>query len=100
MRPRVKRKAELIEELLYLPSPVRAHPYGRPHALTMGWLSNCGQQPLVLISVSNHHRSSRSGPMNLSLIFTWWVSQIGRDDQEVHQNLLSRIAASSASKSA
>lgn len=35
--PQVK-KAELIEGIVYMPSPVRARQHGRPHALVMGWL--------------------------------------------------------------
>lgn len=36
--PQVK-KAELIEGIVYMPSPVRVRYHGRPHALIMGWLS-------------------------------------------------------------
>ncbi|WP_287128952.1 Uma2 family endonuclease [Candidatus Cyanaurora vandensis] len=36
--PLVK-KAELIEGIVYMPSPVRIDQHGRPHALLMGWLS-------------------------------------------------------------
>jgi len=32
------RKAELIEGVVYMPSPVRYRRHGRPHALLMGWL--------------------------------------------------------------
>ncbi len=32
------RKAELIEGVVYMPSPVRFHHHARPHALLMGWL--------------------------------------------------------------
>src|SRR5215470_7384700 len=32
------RKAELIEGVVYMPSPVRFRHHGRPHALLMGWL--------------------------------------------------------------
>lgn len=35
--PEVK-KAELIEGIVYMPSPVRARQHGRPHALVMSWL--------------------------------------------------------------
>lgn len=35
--PQVK-KAELIEGIVYMPSPVRARQHGRPHALIMSWL--------------------------------------------------------------
>ena len=32
------RKAELIEGVVHIPSPVRYRRHGRPHALLMGWL--------------------------------------------------------------
>src|SRR5215472_16033211 len=32
------RKAELIEGVVHMPSPVRYRRHGRPHALLMGWL--------------------------------------------------------------
>ncbi len=35
--PQVK-KAELIEGLVYLASPVRHRKHGQPHACIMGWL--------------------------------------------------------------
>lgn len=35
--PQVK-KAELIEGIVYMPSPVRVRQHGRPHALIMSWL--------------------------------------------------------------
>lgn len=34
------RKAELIEGIVYVPSPVRQRQHGRPHAHLMGWLSS------------------------------------------------------------
>jgi Uma2 family endonuclease len=37
--PDVK-KAELIEGIVYMASPVRARRHGRPHAAMMGWLSD------------------------------------------------------------
>ena len=32
------RKAELIEGVVYMPSPVRARQHGRPHGALVGWL--------------------------------------------------------------
>lgn len=32
------KKAELIEGVVYMPSPLRYHRHGRPHSLIMGWL--------------------------------------------------------------
>ena len=37
--PEVK-KAELIEGVVYMPSPVRTDVHGQPHALLAGWLVN------------------------------------------------------------
>jgi Uma2 family endonuclease len=34
------KKAELIEGIVYMASPVRARRHGRPHAAMMGWLSD------------------------------------------------------------
>src|SRR4051812_15930329 len=36
--PRVK-KAELIEGIVYMPSPVRARKHGKPHIRLAGWLA-------------------------------------------------------------
>ena len=36
-RPDIK-KAELIEGVVYVPSPVRADLHGAPHAAVVGWL--------------------------------------------------------------
>ncbi len=33
------KKAELIEGVVYMPSPVRLRRHGEPHGLTMGWLT-------------------------------------------------------------
>jgi Uma2 family endonuclease len=37
--PRIK-KAELIEGVVYVPSPVRVRHHGRPHSYMMAWLGN------------------------------------------------------------
>jgi Uma2 family endonuclease len=37
--PQVK-KAELIEGIVYMPSPVRVRRHGRPHVILAGWLSH------------------------------------------------------------
>ena len=37
-RPDIK-KAELIDGVVYMPSPVRSRQHGRPHGLVMGWLT-------------------------------------------------------------
>lgn len=34
------KKAELIEGVVYMPSPVRVNSHGKPHALVIGWLSH------------------------------------------------------------
>jgi Uma2 family endonuclease len=33
-------KAQLIEGVVYMPSPVRSRSHGQPHAMIIGWLSN------------------------------------------------------------
>jgi Uma2 family endonuclease len=38
-RPDIK-KAELIDGVVYVPSPVRVRQHGRPHAFVVGWLSH------------------------------------------------------------
>jgi Uma2 family endonuclease len=37
-RPDIK-KAELIDGVVYMPSPVRSRQHGRPHSFVMGWLA-------------------------------------------------------------
>jgi Uma2 family endonuclease len=37
-RPDIK-KAELVEGVVYVPSPVRFRAHGRPHGMIMGWIS-------------------------------------------------------------
>lgn len=37
-RPDIK-KAELVEGVVYVPSPVRSRQHGRPHSFVMGWLA-------------------------------------------------------------
>jgi Uma2 family endonuclease len=49
-RPDLK-KAELVEGVVYVPSPVRVTVHGRPHALVMGWLgAYWGQHPEVAVA--------------------------------------------------
>jgi hypothetical protein len=44
--PHVK-KVELIEGIVYMPSPVRVRRHGQPHGRIMGWLSMCSATPLM-----------------------------------------------------
>src|SRR5687767_4329235 len=45
--PHVK-KAELIEGIVYMPSPVRVRSHGKPHGQIMGWISTyCAATPGV-----------------------------------------------------
>lgn len=45
------RKAELIEGVVYMPTPVRHIPHGRPHAYIMTWLGHyCAATPGVDLS--------------------------------------------------
>jgi Uma2 family endonuclease len=46
-RPDIK-KAELIEGVVYMPSPVRARSHGEPHGRIVGWLATyCAATPAV-----------------------------------------------------
>ena len=45
-RPDIK-KAELIDGVVYVPSPVRSRQHGRPHSFVIGWLA---------VYVSRSHR--------------------------------------------
>ncbi len=50
LHPEIK-KAELIEGVVYMPTPVRHIPHGRPHAYIMGWLTHyCAATPGVDLS--------------------------------------------------
>jgi Uma2 family endonuclease len=49
-RPDIK-KAELVDGVVYVPSPVRFRQHGRPHALVMLWLGTyCLRDPELLFS--------------------------------------------------
>jgi Uma2 family endonuclease len=49
-RPDIK-KAELIDGVVYVPSPVRVTHHGRPHGFVMGWLAAyVAQHPDVLLA--------------------------------------------------
>jgi Uma2 family endonuclease len=49
LRPDIK-KAELVEGVVYVASPVRFHMHGEPHGAIVGWLSvYCARHPDVLL---------------------------------------------------
>ena len=99
--PHVK-KAELIEGVAYMPSPVRHRRHGKPHAIIVGWLSNyqiatpgvdLGIETTVLLDLDNEPQ-----PDALLRIENGGNSQINDDDYiEGAPELIAEIAASSAS---
>lgn len=99
--PHVK-KAELIEGVVYMPSPVRHRRHGQPHAAIAGWLLNyqiatpgvdLGIETTVLLDLDNEPQ-----PDALLRIENGGNSQINDDDYiEGAPELIAEIAASSAS---
>ena len=96
------KKAELIEGVVYMASPVRAKQHGKPHARIMGWLGTYeaatpGVEALdnttVLLDTDNEPQ-----PDALLRIETGGQSRINKDDYvEGTPELIVEIAASSAS---
>ena len=99
--PQVK-KAELIEGLVYLASPVRHRKHGQPHACIMGWLATYfAATPGVDLSDNATVRLDSDNevqPDALLRIETGGQSRISDDDYiEGAPELIVEIAASSAS---
>ncbi|MFO5527900.1 MAG: Uma2 family endonuclease, partial [Cuspidothrix sp.] len=96
------KKAELIEGVVYMASPVRAKQHGKPHARIMGWLiayeaATPGVESLdnttILLDTDNEPQ-----PDALLRIETGGQSRINKDDYvEGAPELIVEIAASSAS---
>jgi Uma2 family endonuclease len=96
------KKAELIEGVVYVASPVRAKQHGKPHARIMGWLiayeaATPGVEALdnttILLDTDNEPQ-----PDALLRIETNGQSRINEDDYvEGAPELIVEIAASSAS---
>lgn len=99
--PQVK-KAELIEGIVYMPSPVRARQHGRPHALVMTWLGvywaatpgvDLCDNTTVRLDLDNEPQP------DALLRIEGGTSRISEDDYiEGAPELVVEIAASSASK--
>lgn len=96
------KKAELIEGVVYLPSPLRIKSHGEPHAYIMAWLGidkaatpgvNLADNATVLLDADNEPQ-----PDALLRIETGGQSWINQDDYlEGAPELIVEIAASSAS---
>lgn len=99
--PQVK-KAELIEGIVYLPSPVRARQHGRPHALIMGWLGVywAATPGIDLCDNTTVRLDLDNEPQPDALLrIEGGTSRISEDDYiEGSPELVVEIAASSASK--
>ncbi len=99
--PRLK-KAELIEEIVYMASPLRAKSHGKPHAQILGWLityeaATPGVEVLdnATVRLDTHNEPQ---PDALLRIETGGQSTISEDDYvEGSPELIVEIAASSAS---
>jgi Uma2 family endonuclease len=99
--PHVK-KAELIEGVVYLPSPVRIKSHGQPHAYMMTWLGTYeAATPGVGLADNATVRldaDNQPQPDGLLRIVTGGQSKISEDDYlEGAPELIVEIAASSAS---
>ncbi len=100
--PHVK-KAELIEGIVYMPSPVRHRSHGKPHAAITGWLLNyqvatpgvdLGIETTVFLDLENEPQ-----PDALLRIENGGNSRITDDDYvQGAPELIVEIAASTASK--
>ncbi|MCU0546701.1 MAG: Uma2 family endonuclease [Oscillatoriaceae cyanobacterium Prado104] len=100
--PNVK-KAELIEGIVYMPSPVRSRSHAQPHAAIVGWLHNywiatpgvdLGIETTVFLDGENEPQ-----PDALLRIENGGTSQITEDDYiQGAPELIVEIAASTASK--
>lgn len=99
--PEVK-KAELIEGIVYMPSPVRARQHGRPHALVIGWLGVywAATPGVELCDNTTVRLDLDNEPQPDALLrIESGTSRVSEDDYiEGAPELIVEIAASSASK--
>jgi Uma2 family endonuclease len=98
------RKAELIEGVVYMPSPVRLRRHGEPHSLVIGWLATykartpgliLGDNVTVRLDLDNEPQ-----PDALLLVDPARGGQAGISDDDYVEGapeLIAEIAASSAS---
>jgi Uma2 family endonuclease len=98
--PHVK-KAELIEGVVYMPSPVRVRSHGAPHGKIMGWLANyCAATPGVDFADNSTLRLDPDNEPQPDAML--WIeggrSAVSEDDyMEGSPELVVEIAGSSAS---
>lgn len=100
-RPDIK-KAELVDGVVYVPSPLRSREHGRPHALVMLWLGTyCLRDPKLIVddnsTVFLEHRSEVQPDACI-----WWPEPGGprlTDDGYIEgaPQLIVEVTASSAS---
>ncbi len=99
--PHVK-KAELIEGIVYMSSPLRIERHGEPHSIIATWLGNYWAATPGVGSANNAtvrlDNDNEPQPDVLLRIKHWGQSQISEDDYvEGAPELIVEIAASSAS---
>jgi Uma2 family endonuclease len=99
------KKAELIEGIVYMASPVRARKHGKPHAATMTWLGNYWQANTahidLLDNATNRLPGDNEPQPDACLRIEAWAggqSSITEDDYlEGPPEVIVEIAASTAS---
>ena len=98
------KKAELIEGVVYMPSPVRHVQHGKPHGITMGWIAYYISKTAGLDFSDN--ASSRLDEFNepqpdVAVLLPKHVGGTARIDEDGYiagaPDLVAEIAASSAS---
>ena len=94
-------KAELIEGIVYVPSPLRARSHGEPHAYVMGWLAvyKAATPGVQLLDNATVRLDADNEPQPDALLrIEGGQSVISQDDYvEGAPELIVEIAASSAS---
>lgn len=100
--PHIK-KAELIEGIVYIPSPVRLSQHGQPHSFVLGWLTYyMSKTPHLLIgdnSTSRLDEDNEPQPDAMLLLPPWAGSSARLEDGYVcgAPDLACEVAASSVS---
>jgi Uma2 family endonuclease len=100
-RPDIK-KAELIDGVVYVPSPVRLRRHGRPHGFVMGWLSHyVAAVPDVVLGDNTTVYLDGGGEVQPDAFLWWPGSGSGRETDDDYfegaPQLIVEVAASSVS---
>jgi len=97
------KKAELIEGVVFMPSPVHYKGHGQPHSHIIGWLVQyCAATPVVQVADNTTVRLDRDNEVQPDVLLRITSSELGRsrltDDDYIEgaPELLIEIAGSSA----